>query len=220
VAGIDPRLARALTLQLRSWRALLEAGHERVGWKLGMGDRESIGGGPVVGHLTSATQLEPGATFRPDGVAALHADAEVALELGRDVERGADRETAQAAIAGYGVALELVDLGPTPGGAESIVAGNVFHRAFALGRMSATWPADAPSGRLVVNGRSRGCAPAAEDYGELVRSVAELLGAVGERLREGDRLITGSIVQVALEPGDDVVAELGELGRVGMRITP
>ena len=218
--GIDPRLASALSAQLRSRRALLEAGATHVGWKLGMGDREAIGTGPVIGHLTSATELQPGATYRPDRVAALHADAEVALALGCDVEAGADRETAQAAIAGYGAALELVDLGPTPGGAESIVAGNVFHRAFALGRISRSWPDGPPLGRLVVGGQPRACARAADDYAGLVRSVAELLGAMGERLRAGDRIITGSIVQVAVERGDEVVADVGGLGRVSLTIAP
>jgi 2-keto-4-pentenoate hydratase len=38
------------------------------------------------------------------------------------------------------------------------------------------------------------------------------------RLEAGDRLIMGSIVQVAVAPGDEVVAELGALGRVRLEI--
>jgi 2-keto-4-pentenoate hydratase len=178
----------------------------RVGWKLGMGDRERIGDGPVVGHLTGATQLGPGGSFVADGVAALHADAEVALEIGADGQ-----------IAGYGAALELVDLGPVPGGAEAIVASNVFHRAFALGP-SGPWPSEGVAGRLLVNGSERAAAPAVAGYTELVRSVAALLDAIGERLEPGDRIITGSVVQVPVAPGDDVVADLGSLGRVGLSI--
>jgi catechol 2,3-dioxygenase-like lactoylglutathione lyase family enzyme len=52
------------------------------------------------------------------------------------------------------------------------------------------------------------------DLAELVRVVARLLGAMGERLQTGDRIITGSVVQVAVRPGDEVVADLGDLGRV------
>jgi hypothetical protein len=31
-------------------------------------------------------------------------------------------------------------------------------------------------------------------------------------------MITGSVVQVPLEPGDEVVADLGPLGRIGLTI--
>jgi hypothetical protein len=54
-------------------RASLAGGAQRVGWKLGMGDRERIGAGPVIGHLTTATLLTAGATFRAAGIAAPHA---------------------------------------------------------------------------------------------------------------------------------------------------
>jgi 2-keto-4-pentenoate hydratase len=207
VADLDPRLVSALTAQLRQWRTTLAAGAERVGWKLGMGERERIGSGPVIGYLTSATRLQPGAVYRAGRVAALHADAEVALDLRRDVDPGCDREAARDAIAGFGSALELVDLGAPPDDPHDIVAANVFHRAFALGAAGRSLPADGVEGRLVVNGRVRASAPASHDYPELVRWVAALLGAMGERLHAGDRLITGSVVQVPVEPGDEVIAD-------------
>jgi 2-keto-4-pentenoate hydratase len=108
---VDPRLVGALAVQLERWRAALRGGAERVGWKLGMGDGERIGDEVAVGHLTSATLLDPGATYGGGGDVALHADAEVALWLGRDVPPGADPVAVAEAIAGYGVALEVVDLG-------------------------------------------------------------------------------------------------------------
>jgi 2-keto-4-pentenoate hydratase len=169
-------LRAALAAQLADWRRTLGVGAERVGWKLGIGDRESIGPGPVIGHLTSATQLDPGSTFHAAGAVALHADAEVALELGRAVDPSSDRASALEAIAGFGPALELVDLGGRPGD------------------------------------------PASRDFGEAVRAVAALLGAMGERLEAGDRVITGSVVQLRVEPGDEVVAGLGQLGRVGLTV--
>jgi 2-keto-4-pentenoate hydratase len=142
VSDVDPRLVSALTAQLGLWRVALAEGAERVGWKLGVGDAERIGEGPVIGHLTSATQLEPGAAYRAEGVVDLRADAEVALRLGADVGPDVDRETAAAAIAGFGAALELVDLGaPPPGNPEHIVATNIWHRAFALGPVAQTWSA-------------------------------------------------------------------------------
>jgi 2-keto-4-pentenoate hydratase len=47
-----------------------------------------------------------------------------------------------------------------------------------------------------------------------ISAAARLLGAVQERLRPGDRVITGSVVQVQVQQGDDVVADFGLLGRV------
>jgi 2-keto-4-pentenoate hydratase len=173
-----------------------------------MGERERIGPGPVIGHLTSATQLDSEAVYRPEGAVALHADAEVALALGEN-----------GAITGYGTALELVDLGAAPDDAEGIVATNVFHRAFALGPLDRSLPANGVAGRLVVNGQLRASASASPDFAGLVASVAELLGEMGERLQPGDRLITGSVVQVPVGPGDEVAADLGELGRVELVIS-
>ena len=219
--NIDPRLVSALTVQLETWRTTLGLGAQRIGWKLGMGDREKIGSGPVIGHLTSATQLEHGAAYRAEGVTALHADAEVALMLGADVEPGASRDAARDAIAGFGAALELVDLASPPDDPQSIVAANVFHRAFTLGPLSRSLPAGSSiNGRLIVNGCVRGEAVAAPDFTELVRSVAMLLGAMGERLQAGDRLITGAIVQLPVAPGDEVAVDFGPLGRTVAAIVP
>jgi 5-methyltetrahydropteroyltriglutamate--homocysteine methyltransferase len=83
---IHPRLESALAAQLDRRRRTLRSGAEHVGWKRGVGDRERIGGEIVVGHLTTATQLEPGATYRVEPGADLHADAEVALAIGSDID--------------------------------------------------------------------------------------------------------------------------------------
>jgi 2-oxo-3-hexenedioate decarboxylase len=220
VSEVDPRLVSALKAQLKLWRVALDEGADRVGWKLGTGEGERIGPGPVIGHLTTATQLQPGAVYLAAGAVDLRADAEVALRLGADVAPDADRHTAAAAIAGFGAALELVDLGaPSPGDAERIVATNVWHRAFTLGSVDRRPPGDEAEGQLIANGEVRASAPMSRDFPDLVRAVARLLGAVGERLQAGDRLITGSVVQVPVEPGDEVVADLGPLGRVAATVS-
>jgi len=140
------------------------------------------------------------------------------VELGSDIDAGATLADVEAAIAGFGVAIELVDLGPVAGGSWGIVAANVFHCAFALGPVQHPRPGVKTEGSLVVNGEVHATAPAAEGYLELVRAVAVVLDAMGERLRAGDRLITGSVVQVPLQPGDEVLADLGALGRVQLSI--
>jgi hypothetical protein len=205
VNDLDPRLVAAMSVQLDRRRGTLDAGAEHVGWKLGIGTSERIGTELAVGHLTSATRLEPGATYHAGNAADLYADAEIAVELGGRVER-------------YAAALELVDLGDAAGEPEAIVAANVFHRAFALGPFRAA-PPDG-EGRLIVNGETRAAAPAPRDLTDRVRAAARILESVGERLRPGDRVITGNVVQVAVEPGDDVIADFGSLGRVRLVIAP
>jgi 2-keto-4-pentenoate hydratase len=211
---IDPRLESALAAQLADWRAALADGADRVGWKLGMGDRERIGG-PVIGHLTSASLLRDGSAYEASA-GDLRADAEVVVEMGRDLGADADEDEARAAIAGYGAALELVDLAEPPVEPEAIVAANVWHRAVVLAGGGETLTV--VEGRLIVNGEVRASAAAPADVVDRVLVVARLLGAMGERLQAGDRIITGSVVQVALAPGDEVVADLGALGRARARV--
>lgn len=220
VPTIDPRLRAALAVQLEWWRAALRGGAERVGWKLGMGDRERIGDEVALGHLTSATLLEPGAVHHAGGGGQLHADAEVAFRLGRDLDPGADPAAARRAIDGVGVALEIVDLSSPPGDPESVVAANVLHRAVAFGPVRSAPPAGGIHARLLVNGRALASAAAADDVADRLAAAARLLGAMGERLLAGDRVITGSVVQVPVAVGDQVVADMGAFGRVGLSIGP
>jgi hypothetical protein len=200
VSDVQPQLAEALRAQL----ARRPGGADRVGWKIGAGERESIRGDIAVGHLTSATVLAPGSTYRGGGED-LHADAEVALEL-------VDERT----VAAYGVALEIVDLAgdDDPSG---VVAANVFHRAVAFGPGRPILPTGVRAA-LIVNGEVRASAPVANDFSAQLADAARLLHAVGEELRAGDRLIAGSVVQVPVERGDVVVAEMSELGRVRLAV--
>jgi 2-keto-4-pentenoate hydratase len=201
VSGVDPRLVTALRAQLANRRG------ERVGWKLGIGDRERIGGHITVGHLTSATRLQPGAVYEPRDSGDLHADAEVAVEIGPD-----------GRIAAYGAALELVDLRSPPDTPEEVVAANVFHRAVAF---APTWSPLLPRGieaRLLVNGEQRDAGRAAGDIEDKVAAAARILEAVGEALAAGDVVITGSVVQVRVAPGDRVAADLGEIGRAELSV--
>src|SRR4051794_40467749 len=214
MTDVDPRLAAALSAQLGHMRAALDSGAHRIGWKVGAGDRERIGPGPVVGHLTSATLLRPGATYDAEGIVALHADAEVYVQLARDV---ADGDDVAGAIGGYGAALELVDLGP-PDHAAAIVTTNVFHRAVAFGPLHASLPHERVEGRLVVNGVQRDAATDEQHHEAPIRAIARPPAAGGGQVRAGDRIITGSVVQIPPEPGDEVRADLGILGSVSARI--
>jgi 2-oxo-3-hexenedioate decarboxylase len=202
---VDPRLTTALRRQLERRDAVIAGGATSVGWKLGMGEAERIGDHPAVGHLTSATRLDPEATYDSIGALDLRADAEVAVRVGPD-----------AAIAAFAAALEIVDLGAGRD-AEEIVATNIFHRAFALGEFRETLPPRLGA-QVIVDGAVRDSAHAPDDVDERLRAAAEVLSAAGERLEEGDIVITGSVVQVPVAAGELVVADFGALGRVAVRI--
>jgi 2-keto-4-pentenoate hydratase len=194
---VDPRLVAAVREQL----ARRPDGAARVGWKVGAGSGERIGVEPVaVGSLTTATLLEPGATYRGGG-GDLRADAEVAVEVGPD-----------GAAVRYGVALELCDLADRAA-PEDVVAANVYHRAVVFGPLTDSVP---EALEVVVDGETRGAAPVEEDPSVRLGQVARVLAAVGERLEDGDRVITGSVVQVPIGRGDEVVADAGPLGRIGV----
>jgi hypothetical protein len=200
VKPVDPRLVAALREQL----SRRPANAARVGWKYGSGDEEHIGGDHVVGHLTSATVLRDGDTYLGGG-SKLQADVEVAVEVGEDL-----------APARYGVALEICDLA-LDGSVEEIVVDNDYHRAVAFGRFASALPARV-EGNLVVNGERRVAGRASDELSERVAAVGRVLSAAGEELRPGDCVITGFVVNTPVRSGDEIFAELSELGRVGLRI--
>ena len=197
---VDPRLVEATREQL----ARRPAGATRVGWKFGSGDEEQIGGDHIVGHLTSATLLDDGGTYEGGGER-LQADVELAVELG-------DRLDA----ARYGVALEICDVAGDLG-VEELAAENDYHRAVAFGRFADELPSGL-AGTLVVNGEQRARDRVRADVDATVAGIGRVLEAAGERLLPGDRIITGFVVNTPVASGDTVVAELGSLGRVALRI--
>ena len=206
---LHPRLATALEAQLERRRKLLNDGAAHVGWKLGLAIAEvdRLGGEPVVGHLTSATLIHPDTSYRPAGRGELRAETELAVEVGDG-----------GAIAGVAVALELVDVARPRGGPEAIVADNVFHRAFALGPLQPPRPTAGLEATLFVGGRLRQSARLEGEPADRLRAAAGMLEAVGERLRRGDCLLTGSVNHVPVGPGDEVTVEIETLGRLEVTI--
>jgi 2-keto-4-pentenoate hydratase len=187
----------------------LAAGAEPLGWKVGFNlpqVQERLGiHAPLAGFLTSDGLLEDGGTFDTDGGPAF-AEPEVAVELGADART----------IAALLPALEVTDPPDLSLGVESILAGNIFHRAVAFGpRVEAGEPGAA---RVLVNGEEGERVPAERTAAHLeamVAAVASRLEAAGERLRPGERIITGVIAPPPQAgAGDRVRLELERLGAV------
>ena len=199
---MDSRLVRATTLQHRGRQRSLANGAQHIGWKVGAGDREFLGG-MSVGYLTSETQLRLGGVYSPGPREQIYADAEVAVLIGPDGQ-----------AAGYACALELCDLAGDDS-PEVVVARNIFHRVFALGPVGGGTPR---TGRLVIDGQVRAEGPVSDDLEDRVERVRAILRAVGEDLVPADLILTGSVVQHRALPGEQVRAEVDDLGSVTLSL--
>lgn len=228
----DPRVARGMRAQLDLRRQRLAGGDKSLGWKVGFGAPamlKQLGiGGPLVGFLTQNARVQPGGSVSLAGWAKPVAEPEIAVHIGRDVPAGADHETARTAIAGISPAIELADLTTSPDDPERILSGNIYQRHVVL---SGTGPARSGSAandltcRLIRHGSefARTTDPQANtgEWVSIVRHVADVLGAFGERLRAGEIIITGSVVPpLTIEPADDAIAfEVDPIGRVAVRFS-
>ncbi|MEA2401842.1 MAG: 2-oxo-3-hexenedioate decarboxylase, partial [Thermoleophilaceae bacterium] len=124
-------------------RELLAQSAEPIGWKVGFNVsavQEKLGiDGPLAGFLTSNGLLEDGAEFSLDDGPVI-VESEVAVELGDDAR----------SIVALLPAIEVADMPDLDQDVETILAGNIFHRAVAFGPRVAT--NEPGGGRILVNG--------------------------------------------------------------------
>src|SRR5918997_3065637 len=185
----DPRVRRGMEAQLALRRELLAAGETPLGWKVGFGTPEAFEklgtGAPLVGFLLRSALAPSGAAYSLDGFSRPMLEPEVAVRGG-----------ANGAVNALGTAFEIADVDPDAD-LESILAGDIFQRGVVLGSMAERAALDGAAGRVVVNGEETrvpdpealpGAVP------DVLAHVAALLPAFREELREGDIVITGSIV--------------------------
>jgi len=196
-------------------RQILAQAAEPLGWKVGFNVpaiQQKLGiDGPLAGFLTSDGLLEDGAEWSLADRGEVVVESEVAVELGGDGR----------SIAALLPALELADPPDLEQDLETILAGNIFHRAVAFGpRVEADQPG---AGRILVNGEEQHPLSASETGANLermVQAVARRLAEAGEELRPGERIITGVLAPPhPARPGDTVRLELDALGGVELRFT-
>jgi 2-keto-4-pentenoate hydratase len=225
----DPRIRAGMERQLERRRALLADGAGHLGWKVGLGTAAAMAGlgtdGALVGFLTERGRAADDAEVGIAAFAAPVAEAEVAVRMGVDLPGGATRDAAAAAVDALAPAIELADASGDRTDAEAIVAGNVFHRHVLLGPWDRTRAGlRVDDVRLDFTGRETYATqvdPTATvgDLAEVVRHVADVLDAFGERLRAGDVIITGSIVPPQpVAPGEDLEVRLSGLGDLRVRL--
>jgi 2-keto-4-pentenoate hydratase len=221
----DPRIERGMLAQLTERRRRIEAGEAPLGWKLGMGVPAAMAkigtDAPLVGYLLAPARVDDGGTVSLDGWSNPKLEPEIAVHMGADLAAGASRSDAEAAIAGLGVAIELVDLDPDADDPEAILAADIFQRHVLLGPVVEGAGAAGVSARIEHNGEEAATAAdateATGDPVDLVLHVADTVGAVGETLRAGEVVICGSVVPaLTVAAGDTVEVQLEPLGRLGV----
>ena len=212
--------------QLTERRRRIEDGEASLGWKLGMGVPAAMAklgtDAPLVGYLLAPARVEDGGTVSLDGWGNAKLEPEIAVHMGADLAPGASREDAEAAIAGLGVAIELVDLDPDADDPEAILAADIFQRHVLLGPVvegaSAVGrhrPRRSRTARRRPPRRTR--REATGDPVDLVLHVANVVGEAGETLRAGEVVICGSVVPALdVAPGDTVEVRLDPLGSLSV----
>ena len=206
----DERITRGMKSQLGDRRRALARDDGALGWKLGFGvpaAMEKLGiDAPLVGYLLESGRLESGAVVDITNWDNPKLEPEIVARVGEDGE-----------ITAIGAAIELVDLDPSVGDPEAILAANIFQRHVLLGPVTEGASAGDVALRVAVNGEevaaSDDVTEATGDLAELVRHVAKTLKAAGESLERGDMVICGSIVPALdVAPGDEVEVSLEPLG--------
>ncbi len=226
----DPRVSSAMPRQLAARAAALAAGERHRGWKLGFGSPAALASlgteAALVGYLLAGREIADGATVDVSGYVKPGIEPEVAIHLGADLAPGASREEASAAVAGYGVAIELIDLDLPPADLEGLLAGDIFQRGYVLGPIAcAPDEVDVATlgGRVRADDEDAGSvADVTANVGDpldLVRHAADMLDAFGVALEAGSVLMTGSVVPlVAAQAGRTYTADIDRLGSVSVRL--
>ena len=191
---MDERVERGMRRQLAA------APDDRIGWKMALNAApimEALGlEEPALGWL-SRGRVASGEHSLADSTQPA-VEPELLLEAG-------DGGT----VARMGVALEVVDFDSALEDVEEVIAGDLFHRAVALGELR---PAVDPGEAVfTLGGEERARISEFEPPAQTLAFVAGFLERLGERLAPGDLVIAG-----ALAPAAPVVAgDLAELAVIG-----
>jgi 2-keto-4-pentenoate hydratase len=231
----DPRISRGLTEQLRRRRVLLSSGHKPLGWKLAFGGPAAMErlqtNAPLVGFLMRNALVPSNSTISIAGWKKAAAEPEITVYLGKDLSAGAGRDTAKAAIAGLGPAIEVADVDHPSDDVEGTLSCNIYQRHIILGRsdpVRAGGLLDGLAARVLRNGAEFACITDPRSLqnltGELidiVRHTANLLAAFGESLQAGQIIIAGSVIPpIWVEPGEELTFNLAPIDTISTRFAP
>ncbi|HEY5671638.1 MAG TPA: fumarylacetoacetate hydrolase family protein [Anaerolineales bacterium] len=230
VAGYDSRILRGMDKLLKLRQGRLDAGDKAIGWKVGFGAPASLEAlrldAPLVGFLTDKVLLDSGSALSIAGWTKPAAEPEIAVYLNRDLPGVSDRETIQAAISAIGPAIEIADVHFPPNDVEAILAGNIYNRHVILGKSDnsrAGCTLDGLVGRIYRNGQEIATVTDLQvltgNFIGIVQHVANLLASLGQMLRSGDVIITGSIVPpLWIERDEEIRFDLDPIDKLTIRL--
>jgi 2-keto-4-pentenoate hydratase len=215
----DPRVQAGMATLLEKRRALIEDGAEPIGWKLAFGTEVAMStlelNGPLVGFLTDRTLIAPGGECSIAGWAAPKLEPEIAIHLGSGGE----------GVAGISAAIELADADLPLTETETVLAGDIYHRAVVLDR-TATPVAPVPplaarierdGGEIAATDDAEGAVGKLDD---LAAYVVRYLREFGESTTEGEVVISGSVVGLLdIAPDQRLSNNLVGVGSVQVYIT-
>jgi 2-keto-4-pentenoate hydratase len=213
--ALDPRIRGGLEAQVRALRERVARGERRIGWKVALNDprvQQALGiTQPVIGYLASGSEVPAGDAHSLGGAMRPAVEPEVAVHVGEG-----------GSVAGLGPALELIDVDTPFDDLERVMAGNVFHRAVALGAPVPRTGLEGLHASLRCDGEERHAidvAASAMAPADVVALVSGYLEPVGESLQAGDVIIAGSLVTaLPAAPGERWELQVGQLGTVALEL--
>jgi 2-keto-4-pentenoate hydratase len=231
-AMLDERVARGMKAQLELRRGRIASGAKPIGWKVGFGAPAAMAklkiAAPLTGFLLDRGVVASDATVSLAGWIKPVAEPEIAVEMRTDLARGGGTAAAADAIGALGPAIELADLEAPPEDVETILAGNIFHRFVLFGPRDRSRAGGKIEGLHARVRRNDAILSETDDLEtntgkivDIVRHVADLLAACGERLAAGDIIIAGSVVAPIFLSADDrsVGLTLDPVGSVAVRFS-
>jgi 2-keto-4-pentenoate hydratase len=218
--------------QLAARRKRIAAGDKPLGWKVGFGAPAAMEkfkiAAPLVGYLMQSGRVVSGGSVSLSGWTKPAVEPEIAIRMGHDLPAGGDIAAATQAIASLSPAIELADVDLPFDDPEAILKGNIFQRHVVLGPTDLARMGSGTAGLVgALSGDGREIARTTDPEamtGKLVvivRHVADLLGAFGERLAAGDIIIAGSVTPpLIVDPAAAGVAfALDPIGRISVNFS-
>ena len=219
----DPRIARGMRAQMELRKRRFNEGAHQVGWKVGLGapamQKKLKLSAPVVGFVLDRAMLPSGAEVSLYGWQKPVAEAEIAAYIGHDLPAHASRDEVRKSVTAIGPAIELADVDCPMDDVEAVLSGDIFQRHVILGQrdiMRQGARLQGLKGRLTRGGQDVPVPADLEtnigDVLNIVRHVADVAAAMGDRLRAGQFIICGSLtppmfldqsensIEFALEP--------------------
>ncbi|GAA0910793.1 2-keto-4-pentenoate hydratase [Pseudonocardia zijingensis] len=222
--------ADAYAIQDITLRRRLAAGATLSGHKIGLTSeamRRQLGvEDPDYGYVLSSRVLRSGDRLPASELIAPMIEAELAVELSRDLEPPVTPDQVAAATAAVHASLEIIDSRVRDWriGLIDTVADNASCARVILGESTANPPALPEVGlRLFRNGEQAATGQGSDVLGDPLRAVAWLadtLHRYGRRVRAGQVVFTGSLhAALPVVAGDHVEARFEGIGAVSIHIT-